>query len=365
MTRHLRLFGCAVACVVSSGVASAESCTDYIALSRQVHTTVYERAEVENAASTFCSEYKKTDASTRSTSFGAAYKVLSASFGDSGASESAVYNRYCSATSSGASGSEAYATYLNSIAPDVYPVVKTCLELQSQRKLLIVPSQIGPTAIQALVKNDTGSSYTAKLAVSPTGDVTCEWGPGGTVEGKLLSLRGNQTTSLSCTRRSASVKSWVTIFDSDSTGASLSIPWGKYDNNGDPVDAIAALSKRVDGHWSQLNGVVLPFEADRCPNGWAEYKAAYGKFIRGIDRGGDADPDGVRKPGSIQQDEVKAHNHSLTLQGRWGDKPGSAGTYWGSDDGGATQSTAVTTAAGGKETRPKNVALLYCRKDSN
>ena len=61
--------------------------------------------------------------------------------------------------------------------------------------------------------------------------------------------------------------------------------------------------------------VVLAFDDDRCPQGWEEYKQAYGKFIRGVDKSGKLiDPDGQRHPGTPQGDSYEKHTHTAHLQ---------------------------------------------------
>lgn len=104
-------------------------------------------------------------------------------------------------------------------------------------------------------------------------------------------------------------------------------------------------------------GAVVAFNSKTCPNGWVEYAPAQGRFIRGIDKpGGTTDPDGQRVPGATQGDMVGAHTHNVPNMAQnsypGGDKtPGShLGGFINRD----------TSSAGGAETRPKNVALLYC-----
>lgn len=106
-------------------------------------------------------------------------------------------------------------------------------------------------------------------------------------------------------------------------------------------------------------GAVVAFNLDECPSGWTEFKPAYGRFVRGIDRsGGNLDPDGERPPGEIQGHAFASHTHRYN--GRAANKaPGSGGGQalgWLNQNGGATHST------GGNETRPVNVALLYCER---
>jgi hypothetical protein len=122
-------------------------------------------------------------------------------------------------------------------------------------------------------------------------------------------------------------------------------------------------------------GAVVAFNREECPTGWTVYEPARGRFIRGIDVTGERDPDGVRALGSFQQDAFQAHRHGV-------DNGGIPGLY------DSTQGTGPDTRAadpayedrnrhlvlepidspeGGevrtaRETRPDNVALLYCER---
>lgn len=105
------------------------------------------------------------------------------------------------------------------------------------------------------------------------------------------------------------------------------------------------------------SNAVIAFKDDECPKvGWKEYTPAYGRFIRGIDKADVAlDPDGKRLAGSLQIDTFKEHVHST--------KSGEI-TLGGSGSTGRPQQSGhmETGTKGDKETRPKNVALLYCVK---
>ena len=81
-----------------------------------------------------------------------------------------------------------------------------------------------------------------------------------------------------------------------------------------------------------------------------------GQFVRGWDHG--ANVDSGRVFGKAQDDMLESHTHFVPLaQGIAGS--GSNGAFMGGqfNPGGTT-----SNATGGTETRPKNVALLYCIK---
>jgi hypothetical protein len=120
---------------------------------------------------------------------------------------------------------------------------------------------------------------------------------------------------------------------------------------------------------------VMAFNLTTCPTGWSEYTLARGRFIRGIDNGAGNDPSGTRSPGNTQADDNKSHAHTGTTDGSPGFRIGNGGNQggggygndmvtsdqWANTHGYHTHT--FTTAASGSESRPKNVALLYCEKD--
>ena len=112
------------------------------------------------------------------------------------------------------------------------------------------------------------------------------------------------------------------------------------------------------------SGAVVAFDLDECPtsSGWEEYRQAYGRFVRGIDRSmEDIDPAGERVPGSIQTDHLASHSHETIIMVRDDNIDGVDSTTRRSGD--HHNQALRTGVTGGDENRPKNVALLYCEKD--
>lgn len=123
--------------------------------------------------------------------------------------------------------------------------------------------------------------------------------------------------------------------------------------------------------WSALGGTGIPvgtiaaFALTTCPTGWSEYVAARGRFLRGIDNGAGNDPSGTRAPGNTQADAFQghAHNYNIPNAGGWTwtlDYAGNAGNYP------AVTGSIVSDGSSGtprtsNETRPKNVAVLFCQ----
>lgn len=113
-------------------------------------------------------------------------------------------------------------------------------------------------------------------------------------------------------------------------------------------------------------GAIMAFALTSCPSGWSEYTAARGRFLRGIDNGAGNDPAGTRAPGNTQADAFKSHDHPFTDGADWR-LTGGSGSQYGLSNGGAwtgsSNRAGVVGAAGDTETRPKNVAVLFCTKN--
>lgn len=82
-----------------------------------------------------------------------------------------------------------------------------------------------------------------------------------------------------------------------------------------------------------------------------------GEFIRGVDNSRGVDTG--RAFGSAQADEFKSHTHTTTGRYMTLDAGNALGTYGG---GGTYPYLNTMSFSGGSETRPRNIALLYCIK---
>ena len=158
---------------------------------------------------------------------------------------------------------------------------------------------------------------------------------------------------------------------------------------------ISGTMQVCDGNeWGNIGigipgGTIAAFEAATCPSGWSEYTPARGRFLRGLDNGAGNDPDWPRVAGSAQGDEIRAHLHSVdppsTNTGTDGAhshsywRPSGAGENWAEIGTGRKRDTGASTGSagnhnhtvnipqfnsgntGGAETRPKNVAVIFCQ----
>mgnify|MGYP001471603101 CR=1 FL=1 len=151
---------------------------------------------------------------------------------------------------------------------------------------------------------------------------------------------------------------WIKVGDVNQTGGTFSaqIPAGM-------VQAYAGSAAPTG--WLKCNGAAVSrttyatlFAAIGTTYGSGDGASTFnipelrGEFVRGWDdsRGIDSG----RTLGSFQLDEFKSHTH--TFKG----STGSGGSGTSARD--AVPETQDTGAAGGDETRPRNVALLYCIK---
>jgi phage-related tail fiber protein len=142
----------------------------------------------------------------------------------------------------------------------------------------------------------------------------------------------------------------------------------------DPVVALGAATKQyvdTQANVSMPAGAIMAFYRSTAPTGWLECNgqsaASYpnlvalgitnvpdlrGQFVRGWDNGKGIDPG--RTLASLQADEFKSHSHST--YSRASSYSGAVGV----SDG--ILGSSNTGSTGGTETRPKNIALMYCIK---
>lgn len=118
---------------------------------------------------------------------------------------------------------------------------------------------------------------------------------------------------------------------------------------------IKALTERLD-----KRGEVAAFAATSCPPPWEPYTPAVGRFVRGFDPKGINDPDGPNRTiESTQLDSVGPHAHTMGNNGMDDSANVNQDRFpnFGNQGVGAKHQTDNNS---GSETRPKNVALLYC-----
>ncbi|MCR9145124.1 MAG: phage tail protein [bacterium] len=127
-------------------------------------------------------------------------------------------------------------------------------------------------------------------------------------------------------------------------------------------------------------GAVMAFFLASCPNGWAPADGTNGtpdlrgRFIRGLDDAGTgaagADPSGVRALGNEQLDAFQGHRMGAPNGGAFAVSQPQPTLVFDAVSGGSFSPTTgdpVTDGVNGtprtsSETRPRNVALIYCMR---
>jgi H-type lectin domain len=265
----------------------AQDCSSVIALSKTVATTVSDQESVEKHASNFCREYARGNTSTTGTSFGASFKFLSASFGQSNASTETVASKYCSASDSSAASKDAFRQYVENISPNAYYAYEQCLKLsRSDLTFNVNVGSILPTqfTMSAAFASRVRGSQSATVLVSSSDGIACTWRG---VAGEERTLQSPSTAVLDCRRSSQGTAGFVSLVRSDGTGTEpLTLQWPAYDQQGNKIDTVAALQSRLgqvenklsnmmseQGSFSiETSGTRPLTDTSQCPQGDAAYR---------------------------------------------------------------------------------------------
>lgn len=140
----------------------------------------------------------------------------------------------------------------------------------------------------------------------------------------------------------------------------------------DNLDYLKSAVDSIEAGGTIPSGFIGQFYLKACPSGWALANGTNGTpdlrgvFVRGLDLGRGIDSG--RTLGSYQADDFKSHTHTPGSGVKYflGDNANSNANGWWSNLGGSynwpSPRFSRTGATGGTETRPDNVALLYCMK---
>lgn len=217
-------------------------CESVIALSKTVSTTSYDQEAVESNAANFCSEYAKGNTAVSGTSFGASYKFLSASYGNSTATTETVASKYCSSSNRSTASKSAFHEYLEAIAPGAFDAYTQCLKYsQSDLTFNVDAGSILPTqfVLSASFSSTVQASTTATLSASVSADISCQW-DGDSPNGLIRKVETGTTASLDCRRTDQGKPGFVRIVRKD-IGKSdpMVLRWPAYDKNGNKIDTVA------------------------------------------------------------------------------------------------------------------------------
>ncbi|PLK68690.1 complement C1q protein [Rhizobium sp. TH135] len=203
------------------------------------------------------------------------------------------------------------------------------------------------------------------------------WGYLGSLATYLPNLSSNRVsvTTISTTVVQIASTTTVTTCNSGSMGSL------RYNSASASLELCNGTSWQTVGSGGGVGvptGAIAAFASTTCPTGWSEYTAARGRFLRGIDNGAGNDPSGTRVPGGIQQDALQNITGSFDIRTTTsGDQIADNGTgAFAVGAATATQNnlsqgsssvtkrlvtfTASSVARTATETRPKNVAVIFC-----
>ncbi|QPS88839.1 hypothetical protein I6G46_07720 [Serratia plymuthica] len=369
---------CLIFMAFSMYATAEEQCLGVLQLSKTKINQFNNKTSFESKAKAFCNEYSDYKKSGNAGSIGISYGSLGLNGSSSSSDVEGVAKKYCSSSDSQSLSEGAFSSYLEEVNPEAFNSYNICKELEKaglivsfaaiaeEETSLILPVSYRPYAAGA----DMKISY--EIASDPDSSVNCSWDTSSiseannnSIKNKILLLSwdkdGDVGGVLKC-NRTRSDKEAIILLSSIKDGKHMSFLWEAYKDH-EKYSTIKEMSDRVNDlnkKISTLQSAVVGFKSNKCPDGWVDYAPAYGRFLRGIDKSNTKiDPEGMRDVGALQEDSIKKHSHEIRMPAHWGDKPGgSAGL--GIDDGGIEKYTINTQESGGDETRPKNVAVLYC-----
>lgn len=277
-----------------------------------------------------------------------------------GSAEAKTFEKnYCSGETYSSLSSEDMEVYKRWVDPNVVSAWRDCVSA-STRGLDIRAGYIGDRGVEFSIEVTQRSKDPVEvrpMVILPENGGACE------AQGMDISS-SNATLLAGHYKIICSVRPGVT----EPVTFSVSTSWGGTSQTVAPVQLRSQEAARLEGKigevWERFAGSVLPFNSRSCPIGWTAYEPAMGRFIRGMAVGDAArrDPAGERSPGSVQEDELASHSHVIhvaqtTKEGEL-HSPSKFETTWAQHS--MNSRERQTLAFGGQETRPDNVALLYC-----
>ena len=205
--------------------------------------------------------------------------------------------------------------------------------------------------VDANTHNPNSGNNTGKWAIHAGKGLKASTTQAGIVQ--LLSATNSDREDVAATPKAVKI-----AYDKAEEAARLAVPSGA---------VLYFAGQTAPSGWLKANGAAVSrstyaalFAAIGTTYGTGDGRSTFnlpdlrGEFVRGWDDGRGVD--NGRTLGSAQADEFKAHTHGGVPQ-RAGDSDRGGAVSWFSIDG-----IGQTEAAGGSETRPRNIALLACIK---
>lgn len=259
----------------------SEECTSVIALSLLQNKIISSKSEVESSAYWFCSEYSRNQGSSNSSSFGASYHFLAATFASGSASVDDVASKYCSAQNNYAASVNAYNSYIETIAPGAYQAYEQCIAAKKTMLFDINEGSVLPKQFAMSVAFTQPGPASATLQASPSDGVTCAWNGLAAGAGNLpkVSIHSPSSATLLCHRQDASNKAFVTIAHTNGS-ESITIPWKAYTPEGVAVDLVDSLKRNVSTAEDQIKNIKAKVQGFDVQAGILELNAVNTRSIK-------------------------------------------------------------------------------------
>ena len=332
---------------------------NFSVLSTSSQFTLYQKALCNEKYETFKSFSKAV--SSQNLDLTTSYGILGLS-GDSDSKKQQYkekYSKFCLATYDNKDVQKTYSSYSNTISIDLARTYTDCalgIAAHKAKKNIGLYIDITPQDDYKnfTVRIDRPTSATTTISdISPL-TTSCK-------------ISGNDVTvpfsiskakfTMECSKSREDEVSFQVSTENEGFSNTVKIPRAK--------DKLYELEERLRSLEYDLSilapsTVIIAVAADSCPNGWEDYTDGYGRFLRGIDKSNlGIDPDGRRNHSTPQEDLIKKHKHNYRSSARKdvSGKGSRSDFAWNAD----TYTTA-DNIGGGDETRPKNVALLFCKR---
>lgn len=354
--------------------AQNSSCEAIIQMSRVSNSQYYSATKVQAEAQEFCNEFQKYKSSGKLSSIGASYKLFSGNAAKTSSNVEDIASKYCGGSSSNSADQNAHRTYIETIAPGAYLAYERCLAMGSHGVHTTILSRDNSKMILQVSHKTGSSSDKALMTFTASGSAQCAW-----LDKKELPAErvvdGNTTRLIECSRPAGDTTDTTVVVSRQDSGNGDGVQFEWRLQSQAAKDAELAqmkaqyneLKNELVHTWASLAGGVLAFESTSCPAGWSDYTPAYGRFIRAIDRSAKPiDPLGLRAPGSLQDADLAPHTHSTFGYNHEHGLYKRAGKGNSNFDALNVQAITVkeSSSGSGKETRPANVALLFCQRAS-
>lgn len=290
-----------------------------------------------------------------------------------------AYDKFCSASNESHSVNAFLDYRSSSINVELARVFSECVSnngiekyMTDQGKELYIDAILQPSYASFIIEGTrkTGAKTTI-TQISPN-DIECQSGGKSVTPGYEIKTRSFQ---LDCSKSPTEQIDFKIATEGEGSSNSVTLN-AQNDRLSELESRLEELTRLV--RINTPEEVVIAVNQDSCPEGWTFYEKAYGRFIRGIDRtNAKVDPDGLRTAGSFQSDAFQSHRHNMehggapgmrnSSQGNGESKRASDPSYknrkvfkiLGPSTDGDNGSPRLSN-----ETRPKNVALLFCEKES-